>query len=79
VIVKFNPEPCINEQIFLDYIRSGFLLNHAELRSLKELAEEDMLSLMYNCASRVIDLRTREQVASKFLHCVQRRSIISLI
>jgi hypothetical protein len=55
-VLRSNPRPCINAEIFLDYIRTVFLPNLAELRTLDEFAEEAGVLLMDNCPSHVMSL-----------------------
>jgi hypothetical protein len=38
-VLRSNPKRCINAEIFIDYIRTVFLPNFAELRTLDEFAE----------------------------------------
>jgi hypothetical protein len=39
-VLRSNPKPYINPEIFLDYIRTVFLPNMAELRTLDAFTEE---------------------------------------
>ena len=52
-ILKPCQKPYINAQIFEEYIRTVFLPNLNELRSLEQFAEEDAVLLMDNCPSHV--------------------------
>jgi hypothetical protein len=54
-ISRSNPNLYINAEIFLDSIRTVFLPNLAELRTLDEFAEETGVLLMDNYPSHVID------------------------
>jgi hypothetical protein len=54
-VSRSNPRPYINAEIFLDYIRTVFLPNLAELRKLEAFTEETGVLLMDNCLSHVID------------------------
>jgi hypothetical protein len=54
-VLRSNPSPYINGEIFLDDIRTVFLPNLAELRTLDGFAEETGVLLMDNCPSHVID------------------------
>jgi 2-methylisocitrate lyase-like PEP mutase family enzyme len=51
--LKARAKPYINAEICLEYIRTVFLPNLNEPRSLKEFADEDSVSLMDNCLSHV--------------------------
>jgi hypothetical protein len=53
-VLRSNPKPYINAKIFLDYIRTVFLSNLAELRTQDRFAEETGVLLMDNCPSHVI-------------------------
>jgi hypothetical protein len=55
-ILRSNPSPYINAEIFIDYIRTVFILNLAELRTLDGFAEETGVLLMDNCSSHVMSL-----------------------
>jgi hypothetical protein len=48
-----NSKPYINSEIFLDYIRTVFLLNLTELRTLRQFAEDIAVLLMDNYPSQV--------------------------
>jgi hypothetical protein len=50
-----NPKPYMSAKSFLDYIRTVFLSNLAELRTLDGFAEETGVPLMDNCPSHAID------------------------
>jgi hypothetical protein len=52
-ILKARAKPYINAEIFLEYIRTVFLSNLNELRSLEEFAGEDTVLLMDNCLGHV--------------------------
>jgi hypothetical protein len=54
-VLRSNPSPYINAEIFLDYIRTVFLPNLAELRTLDGFAEETGVLLMDNCPNHVTD------------------------
>jgi hypothetical protein len=54
-VLRSNPSPSINAEIFLDYIRTVFLSNFAELRTLDGFTEETGVLLMNNCPSHVTD------------------------
>jgi hypothetical protein len=54
-VLRSNPSRYINAQIFLDYIRTVFLPNLAELRMLDAFTEETGVLLMDNCPSQVTD------------------------
>jgi hypothetical protein len=54
-VLRSNPKPYINAEIFLDYIRTVFLSNLAELRTLEGFAEETGELLMANCPSHVTE------------------------
>jgi hypothetical protein len=54
-IMRSNLSPYINAEIFLDYIRTIFVPNLAELRTLDAFTEETGVLLMDNCASHVTD------------------------
>jgi hypothetical protein len=54
-VLRSNPSPYINAEIFLDYIRTVFLPNLAELRKLEAFTEETGLLLMEKSPSHVID------------------------
>jgi hypothetical protein len=54
-VLNSNPSPYINAEIFLDYIRTVFLPNLAELRTLDAFTEETGVLLMDNCPSHVTD------------------------
>jgi hypothetical protein len=53
LVMKVRPKPYVNAKIFLDYIKTVFLPNLAELRHLEEFAEEDAVLLLDNCPSHV--------------------------
>jgi hypothetical protein len=55
-VLRSNPKPYINTEIFLGYIRTVFLPNLAELRRLDGFAEETGVLLMDNCPSHVMSL-----------------------
>jgi hypothetical protein len=57
-VLRSNPEHYINAEIFLDYIRTVFLPNLADLRMLDGFAEETGVLLLDNCVSHVISLMT---------------------
>jgi hypothetical protein len=65
-VLKHNQTPYINAVIFLDYIRTVFLPNLAELRTLDQFADEPAVLLMDNCSSHitndVLDLLTEARV-----------------
>jgi hypothetical protein len=46
--LKARAKPYINAEIFLEYIRTVFLPNLNELRSLEEFGNEDAVVLMDN-------------------------------
>jgi hypothetical protein len=54
-VLKSNSKLYIRAEIFLNYIRTVFLPDLAELRTLDEFAEGIGVSLMDNCANHVID------------------------
>jgi hypothetical protein len=54
-VSRSNPSPYINAETFLDDIRTVFLPNLAELRTLDAFTEETGVLLMENCPSHVID------------------------
>jgi hypothetical protein len=54
-VSRSNPSPYINAEIFLDYIRTVFSPNLAELRTLGAFTEETGVLLMDNCPSHVTD------------------------
>jgi hypothetical protein len=53
-VLRSNPSPNINAEIFLDYIRTVFLPNLAELRMLDGFTEETGVLLMDNCPRHVM-------------------------
>jgi hypothetical protein len=53
-VLRLNPKPYINTEIFLDSIRTVFLPNLAELSTLDAFTEGTGVLLMDNCASHVI-------------------------
>jgi hypothetical protein len=55
-VLRSNPSPYINATIFLDYIRTVFLPNLVELRTLDGFAQETGVLLMDNCLSHVTSL-----------------------
>jgi hypothetical protein len=55
-VLRSNSKPYINAEIFLDYIRTVFLLNLAELRTLDGFAEETGVLLMDHCLSHFVSL-----------------------
>jgi hypothetical protein len=54
-VLRSNPKPYINAEIFLDYIRTVFFPNLAELRTLDGFTKETGVLLMDNCPSHVSD------------------------
>jgi hypothetical protein len=52
-VLRSNPKPYIHAESFLDYIRTVFLPNIAELRTLDGFAGETGVLLMDNCPSHV--------------------------
>jgi hypothetical protein len=64
--MKLNATPCINGEIFLDYVQIVFLLNFAELWRLDEFAEQLALLLMEHWSGQltndVINLLTEARV-----------------
>jgi hypothetical protein len=54
-VLRSNPSPYINVEIFLDDIRTVFLPNLAEFRTLDAFTEETGVLLMDNCRSHVND------------------------
>jgi hypothetical protein len=54
-VLMSNPRPYINVEIFLDYIRTVFLSNLAELWTLDAFTEENGVLLMDICPSHVTD------------------------
>jgi hypothetical protein len=54
-VLRSNSSPYINVKVFLDYIRTVFLPNLAELRTLDSFIEETGVVLMDNCPSHVTD------------------------
>jgi hypothetical protein len=84
-VLRSNPKPYINAEIFLDYIRTVFLPNLAEFRTLDGFAEETGVLLMDNCPSHVLSLilssafSRRHECASSLLHHTQFRSSRFLI
>jgi hypothetical protein len=54
-VLRSNPKPDINAEIFIDYIQMVFLPNLAQLRTLDGFAEETGVFLMDNCPSHVMD------------------------
>jgi hypothetical protein len=55
-VLRSNPKPYINAEIFLDYIQTVFLPNLAELRTLDAFTEETGVLLMEKCPSHVMSL-----------------------
>jgi hypothetical protein len=53
LILEAPRKPYINAECFLEYIRTVFLPNLNELRTLEEFADEDAVLLMDNCPSEV--------------------------
>jgi hypothetical protein len=53
LIMKLNAKPYINAEIFLDYFRTVFRPNLAELRRLDEFAEEMPVFLTDYCPSHI--------------------------
>jgi hypothetical protein len=51
--MKWNAQPYINAEIFLDYVQTMFPFNRAELRRLDKFTEEMPVSLMENCSSHI--------------------------
>jgi hypothetical protein len=58
LVMKVQPKPYVNAEIFIDYLKTVFLPNLAELRKVEAFAEEDAVLLMDNCPSHV----TREVI-----------------
>jgi ATP-dependent helicase YprA (DUF1998 family) len=54
-VLRWNPKPYIKAEIFFDYIRTVFLPNLAELRTLDAFTEETGVLLMDTCPSHVTD------------------------
>jgi hypothetical protein len=54
-VLRSNPSPYINAEIFLDCIQTVFLPHLAEVRTLDAFTEETGVLLMYNCPSHVTD------------------------
>jgi hypothetical protein len=54
-VLRSNLKPYTNAESFLDYIRTVFLPNLAELRTLDAFTEETGVLLMDNCLSHVTD------------------------
>jgi hypothetical protein len=52
-ILRGRSKPYINAEIFEEYIRTVFLPNLNELRSLEQFADEDAVLLMDNCSSHI--------------------------
>jgi hypothetical protein len=79
-VLRSNPKPYIKAESFLDYIRTVFLPNLAELRTLHGFAEETGVLLIDNCPSHVMSLMIssvfspRHECASSLLHDTERRS-----
>jgi hypothetical protein len=84
-IMRSNPKPYINPKIFLDYIRTVFLPNLAELWNLDGFAEETGVLLMDNCPSPVMSqmissvFSPKHECASQLLHHIQLKSFKFLI
>jgi hypothetical protein len=55
-ILKHRAKPYINAEIFAEYIRTVFIPNLNELRSLEQFAAEDAVLLVDNCPSHVCDV-----------------------
>jgi hypothetical protein len=53
-VLRSNPSPSINAEIFLDYILTVFFPNLVELRTLDGFAEETGVLLMDNCPSQIM-------------------------
>jgi hypothetical protein len=53
LILRARRKPYTHAECFLEYIRTVFLPNLNELRTLEEFADEDAVLLMDNCPSRV--------------------------
>jgi hypothetical protein len=76
-VLRSNPKPYINAEIFLDSIRTVFLPNLAELRTLDGFTEETGVSLIHNCPSPVTDdiigllTEARVRVITVALHTTQ--------
>jgi hypothetical protein len=83
-VLTSNPKSYINAEIFTDYIRTVFLPNLAELRTLDGFAEETGVLLMDNCPTHAIDniigLRTEARVCviSFALHTIQIFQILNV-
>jgi hypothetical protein len=61
-VLRSNPSPYINAKIFLDYIRTIFLPNLAELRTLDAFTEQTGVLLMDNCPSHVISCHVTDDI-----------------
>jgi hypothetical protein len=77
-VLRSNPKPHINAKRFLDYIRTVFLPNLAEFRTLDGVAEGTGVLLMDICPSYATDdvmgLSRRPGCASYLLHYTQLKS-----
>jgi hypothetical protein len=79
-VLRSNPSPYINAEIFLDYIPTVFLTNLAELRTFDAFTKETGVLLMVNCPSRVMSLiissvfSPRHECPSSLLYDTQLKS-----
>jgi hypothetical protein len=79
-VLRSNPSPSINAEIFFDYIRTVFLPNLGELRTLDAFTEETGVLLMDNRPSHVMSLMIssvlspKHECASQLLHHIQLKS-----
>jgi hypothetical protein len=64
-VLRSNPKPSINAEIFFDYIRTVFLPIFAALRTLDGFTEETGMLLMDNCLSYVASLMISSVFSSK--------------
>lgn len=55
-VLKSRAKPYINAEIFSEYIRTVFVPNLNELRSLEQFAREEAVLLMDNCPSHVAEV-----------------------
>jgi hypothetical protein len=61
-VFRSNPKPYINTESFLDSIRTVFLHNLAELRTLDGFTEETGVLLMDNCPSHVMSCHVTDDI-----------------
>jgi hypothetical protein len=53
LILKHRDDPCVNAELFEDYLRRVFLLHLMITRMVKDRREEDALLLMDDCSSHL--------------------------